>query len=158
MGLLCIREVERETEDDGRWTTFGWIQTSSREGGLDTFSLCCLFLIRDFSLAVVNFRTTGIGEDNVGAYRCETSGIQGFRDKREVCDLSHEGDRRGSSLCNISDARSGAVVDERIRPSLESGAAIGSSKPVLVIIDEIDGATGAGDSVGLVRYPAFCAS
>ncbi|KAF9792105.1 P-loop containing nucleoside triphosphate hydrolase protein [Thelephora terrestris] len=47
---------------------------------------------------------------------------------------------------NASDARSGSVVDERIRPSLESGAAIGSSKPVLVIVDEIDGATGAGDS------------
>ena len=47
----------------------------------------------------------------------------------------------------VSDARSGAVVDDRIRPALESGTAIGSSKPVLVIIDEIDGATGAGDSV-----------
>jgi len=51
-----------------------------------------------------------------------------------------------------SDARSGAVVDDRIRPALESGAAIGSSKPVLVIIDEIDGATGAGDNV----RPAGC--
>ncbi|KAF9651533.1 P-loop containing nucleoside triphosphate hydrolase protein [Thelephora ganbajun] len=47
---------------------------------------------------------------------------------------------------NASDARSGAVVDDRIRPALESGAAIGSSKPVLVVVDEIDGATGAGDS------------
>lgn len=42
------------------------------------------------------------------------------------------------------------MVDDRIRPALESGAAIGSSKPVLVIIDEIDGATGAGDNVRLV--------
>lgn len=41
-----------------------------------------------------------------------------------------------------SDARSGQVVDERIRPALESGYAVGSSKPVLVVIDEIDGATG----------------
>jgi len=41
-------------------------------------------------------------------------------------------------------------VDDRIRPALESGAAIGSSKPVLVVVDEIDGATGAGDSVRLV--------
>ncbi|KAI0306397.1 P-loop containing nucleoside triphosphate hydrolase protein [Multifurca ochricompacta] len=40
------------------------------------------------------------------------------------------------------DARSGQVVDERIRPALESGYAVGSSKPVLVVIDEIDGATG----------------
>ena len=64
-----------------------------------------------------------------------------------------------TSLC-VSDARSGAVVDDRIRPALESGAAIGSSKPVLVIVDEIDGATGAGDSVrfignlGIVFYPS----
>ncbi|KAI0006203.1 P-loop containing nucleoside triphosphate hydrolase protein [Russula compacta] len=43
---------------------------------------------------------------------------------------------------NASDARSGQVVDERIRPALESGYAVGSSKPVLVVIDEIDGATG----------------
>lgn len=47
----------------------------------------------------------------------------------------------------FSDARSGTVVDERIRPALESGSAVGSSKPVLVVIDEIDGATGAGDTV-----------
>ena len=51
-----------------------------------------------------------------------------------------------------SDARSGTVVDDRIRPTLESGSAIGSSKPVLVVVDEIDGATGAGDSVRLVVY------
>jgi chromosome transmission fidelity protein 18 len=41
-----------------------------------------------------------------------------------------------------SDARSGQVVDERIRPAIESGYAVGSAKPVLVVIDEIDGATG----------------
>ncbi|KAI0302221.1 P-loop containing nucleoside triphosphate hydrolase protein [Russula brevipes] len=43
---------------------------------------------------------------------------------------------------NASDARSGQVVDGRIRPALEAGYAVGSSKPVLVVIDEIDGATG----------------
>ncbi|KAI0273411.1 P-loop containing nucleoside triphosphate hydrolase protein [Gloeopeniophorella convolvens] len=43
---------------------------------------------------------------------------------------------------NASDARSGQVVDDRIRPALESGYAVGSSKPVLVVVDEIDGATG----------------
>ena len=42
----------------------------------------------------------------------------------------------------LSDARSGQVVDERIRPALEAGYAVGNSKPVLVVIDEIDGATG----------------
>ncbi|KAL4266142.1 AAA+ ATPase domain-containing protein [Pleurotus pulmonarius] len=47
---------------------------------------------------------------------------------------------------NASDARSGQVVDDRIKPTLEAGATIGSKKPVLLIIDEIDGATGAGDS------------
>ena len=48
-----------------------------------------------------------------------------------------------------SDARSAQVVDDRIRPALESGSAVGSSKPVLVIIDEIDGATGGGDNVSI---------
>ncbi|KAH7889597.1 P-loop containing nucleoside triphosphate hydrolase protein [Phlebopus sp. FC_14] len=45
---------------------------------------------------------------------------------------------------NASDMRSAQVIDDRIRPALESGAAVGSSKPVLLIIDEIDGATGGG--------------
>jgi hypothetical protein len=52
---------------------------------------------------------------------------------------------------SISDARSGQVVDDRIRPALESGAAVGSKKPVLLVVDEIDGATGGGDNVGLRR-------
>ena len=48
-----------------------------------------------------------------------------------------------------SDARSAQVVDERIRPALESGTAVGGSKPVLIVIDEIDGATGGGgENVG----------
>ncbi|KAG1814886.1 P-loop containing nucleoside triphosphate hydrolase protein [Suillus variegatus] len=47
---------------------------------------------------------------------------------------------------NASDARSAQVIDERIRPALESGSAVGSVKPVLLIIDEIDGATGGGDN------------
>ncbi|KAJ7286133.1 P-loop containing nucleoside triphosphate hydrolase protein [Mycena rebaudengoi] len=47
---------------------------------------------------------------------------------------------------NASDARSGSVIDDRIRPALESGCAVGSSKPVLLVIDEIDGATGSGDN------------
>ncbi|KAJ7074182.1 P-loop containing nucleoside triphosphate hydrolase protein [Mycena amicta] len=47
---------------------------------------------------------------------------------------------------NASDARSGSVVDDRIRPALESGRAVGSTKPVLLVIDEIDGATGSGDN------------
>ncbi|PPQ73595.1 hypothetical protein CVT26_010493 [Gymnopilus dilepis] len=47
---------------------------------------------------------------------------------------------------NASDARSGSIVDDRIRPALESGYAVGSTKPVLLVIDEIDGATGAGDN------------
>ncbi|KAH9833020.1 P-loop containing nucleoside triphosphate hydrolase protein [Rhodofomes roseus] len=53
---------------------------------------------------------------------------------------------------NASDARSAQVVDDRLRPALESGSAVGSSKPVLVVIDEIDGATGGSDhSAGFVR-------
>ncbi|TFK91791.1 P-loop containing nucleoside triphosphate hydrolase protein [Polyporus arcularius HHB13444] len=49
---------------------------------------------------------------------------------------------------NASDARSADVVDERIRPAVESGAKIGSSRPNLVVIDEIDGATGGSDNSG----------
>ncbi|KIK59483.1 hypothetical protein GYMLUDRAFT_227055 [Collybiopsis luxurians FD-317 M1] len=47
---------------------------------------------------------------------------------------------------NASDARSGQIVDDRIRPTLEMGYTVKSSKPVLLVIDEIDGATGAGDN------------
>lgn len=47
-----------------------------------------------------------------------------------------------------SDTRSAQSIDDRVRPILESGSAIGSTKPVLLIIDEIDGATGgSGDNV-----------
>ena len=59
---------------------------------------------------------------------------------------------------NASDARSGQVVDERIRPAVEAGRTVGSSKPTLVIIDEIDGATGGGgDNVGprITRTPGI---
>jgi len=45
-------------------------------------------------------------------------------------------------LLRASDAPSDQVVDERMRPALETGYAVGSSKPVLVVIDEIDGAAG----------------
>ena len=46
-------------------------------------------------------------------------------------------------------------MDERIRPALESGYAVGSSKPVLVVIDEIDGAT--GDNVSFeILIPHTC--
>ncbi|KAL5490184.1 CTF18 [Sanghuangporus weigelae] len=47
---------------------------------------------------------------------------------------------------NASDSRSGQVIDDRIRPTLESGSAVGSKKPVCLVIDEIDGATGAGEN------------
>jgi len=52
-----------------------------------------------------------------------------------------------------SDARSGQVVDDRIRPALESGATVGSTKPALLVVDEVDGATG-GDNVG-IRHALF---
>ncbi|KAF8559685.1 P-loop containing nucleoside triphosphate hydrolase protein [Imleria badia] len=47
---------------------------------------------------------------------------------------------------NASDTRSAQSIEDRVRPILESGSAIGSTKPVLLIIDEIDGATGGGDN------------
>ncbi|QRW27758.1 sister chromatid cohesion protein [Rhizoctonia solani] len=48
----------------------------------------------------------------------------------------------GVAEINASDARTGSIVDDRIRPILESGTAMGSNKPVLMVIDEVDGATG----------------
>jgi hypothetical protein len=53
-----------------------------------------------------------------------------------------------------SDARSASVIDDRIRPALEAGNAMGSTKPVLVVIDEIDGAT--GDNVSVQRRSGAC--
>lgn len=54
-----------------------------------------------------------------------------------------------ASFCNLfgSDSRSAGTIEDRIRPALESGSKVGSKKPVLVIIDEIDGATGGNDHV-----------
>lgn len=57
-----------------------------------------------------------------------------------------------------SDARTGQVVDERIRPAIESGYAVGSAKPVLVVIDEIDGATGDNVSHELLVIGPFAES
>jgi chromosome transmission fidelity protein 18 len=59
-----------------------------------------------------------------------------------------------------SDDRSGRVVHERIRDALESRALTGmgsmtSDRPTCVVIDEIDGATGGGESgfvKNLVRF------
>ncbi|QRV99755.1 AAA family ATPase [Ceratobasidium sp. AG-Ba] len=48
----------------------------------------------------------------------------------------------GVTEINASDARTGSIVDDKIRPVLESGTAMGTNKPVLMVIDEIDGATG----------------
>ena len=53
----------------------------------------------------------------------------------------------------FSDSRSGQVIDDKVRPALESGFALGSKKPVLVVIDEIDGATGGGWTVVLKMGP-----
>jgi hypothetical protein len=57
-----------------------------------------------------------------------------------------------------SDARSAQIIDDRIQPALESGSAIGSSRPVLIVIDEIDGATGGSDNVRSNPYVLFCTS
>jgi len=46
-----------------------------------------------------------------------------------------------------SDSRSAGTIEDRIRPALESGSKVGSKRPVLVVIDEIDGATGGNDHV-----------
>ena len=43
---------------------------------------------------------------------------------------------------NASDTRSGADVEDRVRAALESDSLRGSGRPTLVLLDEIDGATG----------------
>ncbi|WFD43774.1 Chromosome transmission fidelity protein 18 [Malassezia psittaci] len=51
---------------------------------------------------------------------------------------------------NASDARTAADVEQRVRVALESDSLRGgSNQPTLVVIDEIDGATGGGNSDGL---------
>lgn len=52
-----------------------------------------------------------------------------------------------SHIIFYSDARSAQVVDDVIRPALESGKNIKNNKPHLIVIDEIDGATGGSDTV-----------
>lgn len=48
---------------------------------------------------------------------------------------------------NASDDRNAATVSTRIKNSIEAGSGLGDKgKPVCVVIDEIDGATG-GDQV-----------
>ncbi|KAG8885565.1 hypothetical protein FRB97_000473 [Tulasnella sp. 331] len=47
---------------------------------------------------------------------------------------------------NASDARTGNIIDERIKPALETGQGLGRKKPVLVVVDEVDGATGENNS------------
>lgn len=53
---------------------------------------------------------------------------------------------------NASDDRTGRVVEDRIRNALESralttGGGLSGSKPTCVIVDEVDGAGGGGESV-----------
>lgn len=54
---------------------------------------------------------------------------------------------------NASDTRSAADVEERVRTALESDSLRGGGRPTLVVIDEIDGATGGDSSAndGFVR-------
>ena len=53
---------------------------------------------------------------------------------------------------NASDDRTGRVVEERIRNALESRAltmdgGMSGNKPTCVVVDEVDGAGGGGESV-----------
>lgn len=49
---------------------------------------------------------------------------------------------------NASDARTAADVEQRVRVALESDSLRGGGRPTLVVIDEIDGATGGGGGGG----------
>jgi chromosome transmission fidelity protein 18 len=46
-----------------------------------------------------------------------------------------------------SDDRNATTVTSRIQNALDSGSKFASKKPTLIVIDEIDGATGGGDQV-----------
>lgn len=49
---------------------------------------------------------------------------------------------------NASDDRNAATVSSRIKNAIDAGSGIGDAgKPVCVVVDEIDGATGGGDQV-----------
>lgn len=53
---------------------------------------------------------------------------------------------------NASDDRSAATVTTRIKNAIDSGSGLASDgKPTCVIIDEIDGASGGGDAVCILR-------
>lgn len=57
---------------------------------------------------------------------------------------------------NASDDRTGKVVEDRIRNALESRAlamdgGMAGNKPTCVVIDEVDGAGGGGESVSSLR-------
>lgn len=55
---------------------------------------------------------------------------------------------------NASDARTAADVEQRVRVALESDSLRGGGRPTLVVIDEIDGATGGGggDALGTAGF------
>lgn len=49
---------------------------------------------------------------------------------------------------NASDDRSAATVSVRIQNAIDAGSGLGSEgRPTAVVIDEIDGASGGGDTV-----------
>lgn len=50
---------------------------------------------------------------------------------------------------NASDDRSAATVTNRIKNAIDAGSGLGAEgRPTCVIVDEIDGASGGGDTVG----------
>ncbi|WFD47410.1 Chromosome transmission fidelity protein 18 [Malassezia furfur] len=55
---------------------------------------------------------------------------------------------------NASDARTAGDVEQRVRVALESDSLRGGGRPTLVVIDEIDGATGGsgGDALGTAGF------
>jgi len=94
-------------------------------------------------------RTSWTRKNNTGVCCGSTSGLRSHGDKCKVGNRQYH----VFTIFNFrSDARSGLVVDDRIRPALESGFAVGSTKPVLLVIDEIDGATGTGENVSAAYF------
>ena len=93
-------------------------------------------------LVAPDFRTPWSREDYTGARHCCASRLRSSGNQRQVNSM-----RVVVFTLNQmrnSDTRSAQSIDDRVRPILESGSAVGSTKPILLIIDEIDGATGGG--------------
>jgi hypothetical protein len=104
-------------------------------------------------IAFALIRSSRSWKDHPRACHRPTSWLRGLRDKCQVRENFFPYSALKMKWKTRSDARTGSIVEDKIKPALESGSGIRSTKPVLLVIDEIDGATGTE-----VNIPLFCNS